>query len=62
MQQPGFGSIQPRPEFGVAGDLALPTQSLLALVPAALVIAAAVAVLPALRAARLRPAEVLRAD
>jgi hypothetical protein len=36
--------------------------ALLALVPVALALAALVAVLPALRAARVRPARVLRAD
>ena len=48
--------------LGVAGDLALPWWVLLVAVPVALLATSLVAVLPARRAARLSPAQVLRAE
>ncbi|NHC16003.1 ABC transporter permease [Motilibacter deserti] len=48
--------------LGVATDVDVPVGALLALVPAAAALAVLVAVLPSWRAARVRPARVLRAD
>ena len=48
--------------IGVAGDVDVPVAALVALVPGALALAVLVAVVPSVRAARVRPAEVLRAD
>jgi ABC-type lipoprotein release transport system permease subunit len=48
--------------LGVADDPAVPVPQTLALIPAALVIACVLAIAPATRAARIRPAAVLRAE
>ena len=48
--------------IGVAGDLALPWWLLVVALPAALLVTTLVALVPALRAATLRPASVLRSE